>query len=124
MGVDIFKQIITGAFYNAEDFEKGFVENYFEKGETFGEGISNDIVLIQLNPYCDENSILQDYAIGIIEESLPGDSERAAQNAPEVLSVLPDRLESIAKVKDALITLKLYDEVKHPIKTYRIEYFG
>jgi hypothetical protein len=46
MGVDIVKEIITGAVYSSEDLGEEYIDNYFEGGAKFG----YDVDLIQLNP--------------------------------------------------------------------------
>lgn len=120
MGVDIKKQIITGAFYSSKDLGAQFVDDYFMKDNemTFG----GKVILIQLNPW-GSDSIFQDYIIGVVDQEEEGDGDRAEDEDKELIKEIRLNEESKSLVEEKLSSVNLLNKNDHPIKTYRIHYF-
>lgn len=116
MGVDVTKEIITGAFYSQEDFGEKYIDKYFTEDEKrFG----SEVELIQLNPYCTEPS-LPDFILGKVNQALEGSGDRASENDKVSISEIETN-ESSKKLVEKIIDKHTLP--KHPVKTYKIIYF-
>ena len=116
MGVDITKEIITGALYSWDDLGRDYIDKYFtEDYERFGEKIN----IIQLNPYGTENS-LPDFILGIVDQTLDGSGDRATEEDRVSIKEIETNEES-KKLIEA--TIREHNLPEKEIKAYEIIYF-
>lgn len=114
MGVDIRKQIITGAIYSYKELGEEFVDNYFmNEPDKFG-----DIELIQLNPYGSEQ--LPDFILGKVDEVLSGDGDRAQQGDASLLEKVELNEESKNLVSETIVSNNLPER---SVDTYKVIFF-